>query len=77
MYTGFEVFRPDSRDFTFDLIYFRDFSPDFRYFTSDFKGYSNFREYGDLRDCRPDFRDFRSDFRTVVHRISEVVCPSI
>jgi len=61
LYTGLQ----DSKDFRTD---FSDFTPDLRYFRSDFKDYRNFRKYGN-------FRDFR-DFRIFVHRISEVVYPS-
>jgi len=37
-------FLPEFRDFT-DL---RDFTPDLRYFISDYKDYRNFREYTDI-----------------------------
>jgi len=61
-------FRPCSRDFTSDFKVFRDFTSVFKVFKPDFIVSIGFHGLN---------RDFRSDFRTIVHRISEVVGPSM
>jgi len=77
--SGFMDFGSHFRDFRSDLKGFRPFSRDdytskFKVFKPDFRDFlSDFTKY---RDCRDSMLDWR-DCRTFVHRISEVVGPSM
>ena len=65
IFSDFKVFKPNFRDFWFDITDYRDFS-----------NCMDFRDCTVFKDFRLDFINFRSDFRTFVHWISEEVCPS-